>query len=383
MRWARAFVVASATIQLGGCAYNDHFDNRVARYDVAAEQARDQMILTNIVRASHAEPMSFIQLGQLSGSNTSTAVVGLPALLLGPFSPTAATAAIQKETIFGASAAGGQGFVGNQASTQGSTNFQATPAETKDFYRGLLTQVEPYTVQFFVEQGVSRELLFYLFTGEVIENGREVRNDPLNPNYDEFKRIVKLAMDYGLTTEPIPHAEKRAKAAPAKGQSGAPAGGASAGASQTENTQLCFDRSRMAPTVSPSLVSPICGAPQVSPDPRTVLYRGIHVTVIPRSVFGIFQFLGRTLAAGERGRIKLDSPEAVDLGPFRDEYLFDVEQAPSGSCFLTVDYEGATYCVPLQGANNTKRILSMLTQLLALNTSIQDIPITPIVQALP
>jgi hypothetical protein len=385
MPWIRAVVLALATASLAGCAYNDHFDNRVARYDVAAEQARDQMILTNIVRASHAEPMSFIQLGQLSGSNTSTAVVGLPALLLGPLSPVAATAALQKETIFGASVGGGQGFVGNQASTAGSTNFQATPAETKDFYRGLLSQVEPYTVQFFVEQGVSRELLFYLFTNTVIEDGREVRNDPLDQNYGEFEKIVKAAMEYGLSTEEIPGAAKHGR--PAKAASaGAKAPSASGSDSSDEsvsNTQLCFDRGMMTPGVPPVVLSPICGTPEISPDPRTVIFRGMHVAVIPRSVFGIFQFLGRAMAAGERGRIILHSSEAIDEGPFKDDLLFDVQQGGGGSCFLSVDYEGATYCVPLQGAENTKRIISMITQLLALNTSIQDIPITPIVQTLP
>ena len=52
--------VAAACGLVSGCAYNDHFDNRVARYDVASEKARDEMILTNIIRASRAEPLAFL-----------------------------------------------------------------------------------------------------------------------------------------------------------------------------------------------------------------------------------------------------------------------------------------------------------------------------------
>jgi hypothetical protein len=42
-----------------------------------------------------------------------------------------------------------------------------------------------------------------------------------------------------------------------------------------------------------------------------------------------------------------------------------------------VDYEGLNYCVPAEGAANTKRILGLLVQLIALNTSVEDIAITP------
>jgi hypothetical protein len=386
MMWRRASALATILALTSGCAYNDHFDNRVARYDVAAEQARDSMILTNIVRASHAEPMSFIQLGQLSGSNTSAATVGLPSLLLGPLSPTAATAALQKDVIFGSAAAGGNGYVGNQASTSGSTSFQATPAETKDFYRGLLSDVDPYTLEFFVNQGMSRELLFYLFTSEVIENGREVHNDPLSPDFPEFRKVVRAAVDYGLTSEPVP---TRKSARPGRTARRAdPAPSASVNSSDqnpdqaAQPTQLCFAKQDMAAGLSASDVSPICGTSEVSPDGRTVMYKGVRVTVIPRSVFAIFQFLGRILAAGQPARITLYSPQAIDQPPLADKYLFDVEENGPGPCFLSVDYEGVNYCIPLQGAENTKRILSILTQLLALNTSIQDIPVTPLVQSL-
>jgi len=376
----RFFLFALSSFFLTACAYNDHFENRVDRYDVAAEQARDAMILTNIIRASHAEPMSFLQLGKISGTNTSTATVGLPSVLFGPLSTVAATAVAQKEVIFGASANGGSGYVGNSASTSGSVNFETTTAETKDFYRGLLTEVDPRTLQFFIQQGISREMLFYLFTDRLIEvrfgQAHELRNDPLNPDFWKFQKSVDLAMDFGLSSEPIPG--RSIVKQKSKGDA----------IDLDENWQICFNKTYITKPLDTSHLEPICGSNHVSPDSRSVTFRGgkgetVKLSVLPRSPFAIFQFLGRTLAAGNQGRIRLQSPEAIDNGPMRDEYLFTVETGPTVGCFLSILYEGQNYCVPMEGAANTKRVLSLLTQLIALNTSIADVPITPTVRVIP
>jgi hypothetical protein len=367
----------------GGCAYNDHIENRVGRYDIAAEQARDTMVLTNIVRASHAEPMSFVQVSRVSGVNTSSMTLGLPSLLFGPQSPVTATAALQKAVIFGANAAGGNGYVGNSVTTSGSTNFDVSPSETKDFYRGLLAEVDPHTLEFFLQQGVSRELLFYLFTNKLLEERggkrRELRNDPLSPDFPEFQRAVHLAMDYGLSSEPVPSRRS------AKLDYGAKE--ASTPNHPHTKWQLCYNRAYMKTGIRTDMIGPICGSGKISENDQTVFFVGqngehVQLTVSPRSAFAIFQFLGRIVAAGERGWIRLYSEDAIDQPPMRDEYLFVVQTGASTGCFLDMDYEGERYCVPLIGAANTKRILSLLTQLIALNTSISDIPVTPSVRVL-
>ncbi len=359
---------------LAGCAVTDHFDDRVARYDIAAAQSRDSMILTNVVRASHAEPLSFVQLGQISGTSTTGATMGLPALVAGPAS--ALNAAAVHDAVFGASPAGGSGFVGNSANLSGSTSFQATPAETKDFYRGLLQEVEPRTLALFIQQGIARELLFYLFTDRIIEERggvkRELRNDPLDPNFPTFQNYVKLAMDYGLASELL--SEGRESADPTK--------------KKPERWRLCFNRLYMMADARPADNAPICGSSNASGDERTVSFVGrehtmVHLQVLPRSVFAIFEYLGRIVAAGERGRIRLVSADAIDQPPLRDEYLFVIETGAGGGCFITTAYEGQNYCVPKEGATNTKRILGLLAQLLALNTAIEDVPVTPTVRVVP
>jgi hypothetical protein len=370
-----------------GCAYNDRVDNRVARYDIAAEKARDEMILTNIIRASMAEPLAFVQLGQVTGVNTVSATIGLPSITFGP-APTKAVNALQSQTIFGADA-GTSGFAPNSGTISGSTTFNVTPSESKDFYLGLLTTVEPDTLAFFAQQGIARELLFYLFTDKIIESKGGVvtqfRNDPLDPKFPQFQYYVALAMKYGLSSEQAPGQKAAPPPRPKKGDDDK----AADTPPPPPKWRLCFDRSAWETGAPAAGNMPMCGAKEKLADERMVTFRdksGVQVKlqVLPRSTFAIFQFLGHIVAAEvaaeQTGHVKLRSTEAIGQPPLADDELFDVEDGPRGGCFLDVNYSGRDYCVPENGARNTKRILGLLAQLIALSTSLGGIPITPQVQ---
>jgi hypothetical protein len=394
MRMPPRHILGAFALLMSGCAYYDHFDNRVGTYDIVAAQARDSMILTNVIRASHAEPLSFVQLGQINGSGASAATLGLPPLILGPHvtaATSAATHVLQEQAVFGANPAGGSGFVGNSANISGSTNFTVSPSESKDFYEGLLHEVDPYILQLFIQQGVSRELLFYLFTDRlIVERGQEkteLRNDPLDPEtFARFQHFVTLAMEYGLSSEPVP--SKGGIRNGALMSSELASGGIllkPGKSGEPKKFQLCFEMRYRSSTAPPASNSPVCGEPTVSPEEHTVSYvnhegESVKLTVLPRSAFAIFQYLGRIVAAGEQGRIRLSSREAIDYGPLHDDFLFVVTDGSSGPCYLAVNYEGINYCVPAEGATNTKRILGLLVQLIALNTAIEDVPVTPTVR---
>ena len=145
----------------------------------------------------------------------------------------------------------------------------------------------------------------------------------------------------------------------------------------------------MAKDAPPAANAPICGADgHAGGDERTVSFNardGERVTlqILPRSAFAIFEYLGRIVAAGDRGRIQLVSPEAIDAPPLRDPYLFTVVSGAGQACFVATEYEGQSYCVPRDGAANTKRILGLLTQIIALNTAIEDVPVAPTVRVVP
>jgi len=404
-RVSRIAVAAATAAFVTGCAYNDHFDNRVDRFDIASEQARDQMILTNIVRASKAEPLAFLQIGKVTGVNSSSNQMGLPSLILGPSVPefakgvtgaasTYSAAQLGKQWVFGANP-GASGFAANSLTTSGSTTFDVNPSETKDFYRGLLLTVEPETLAFFSEQGVAPELLFYLFTEKIVEEKAghvtQYVNDPLEPEkFAGFQHYVGLAMTYGLAAEPEPGA---AKAKPAKKSGGGAKGGAdntsdstASDSAQGPDWRLCFDRSAWGPEVKFADNHPMCGSHEKLANPRMVTFRDregreVKLQVFPRSTFAIFQYLGRIVAAGDAGVITLRTADAIGAGALQDDKLFVLSRSGPASCFVSVDYGGGGYCVP-DDAINTKRILGLLAQLLALNTSVRDISLTPEVRLL-
>jgi hypothetical protein len=383
---SRLALASMLALSAASCAYNDYVDNRVARYDISAERARDEMILTNIIRASLAEPLAFVQLGQVTGVNTTSTTIGLPSLVLGPSLPTSAARTVQAQSVFGADA-GTSGFTANSGTISGSTTFNVTPSESKDFYRGLRTTVEPDTLAFFTQQGIARELLFYLFTDKIIEEKggvvHQLRNDPLDPNFKYFQHYVELAMDYGLSSEQDPTA-KPAAAKSNKGKDGAADASTS---SPAPKWRLCFDKTYRKAELPAAGNTPSCGTKQKLADDRMVTFLDksgatVKLQVLPRSTFAIFQFLGHIVAAQESGGIKLQSPEAIGNAPLVDDQLFVVNEGSGSGCFLSVNYAGRNYCVPQEGARNTKRILGLLAQLIALNTSLQAIPITQQVQVL-
>jgi len=396
MATLRLFLVAAALL-IWGCAATDHFQQRIDRYDVAAAESRDQMIFTNILRASRAEPLSFVQMGQITGSTTAGATVGLPSIILGPHIPLATSVAsntLQSESIFGGNPLGGSGYTANSVTMNGSTNFQVTPSETKEFYNGLLSEVEPRTLEFFTQQGIARELLFYLFTDKLIEERggkrRELRNDPLDPSFGDFQKYVRLAMEYGLSSEPIQKRGGASKTDASKTitinltDATAKSDGKQA---EPQQWRLCYSKIYRSSSAPPAGNAPICGDGTTSRDNRVVSFLGregqrVELLIMPRSAFAIFKFLGRIVAGGEAARIKLSSAEAIDHPPFSDDQLFVVEEGAVVGCFVSEFFEGKFYCVPQEGAVNTKRILGLLTQLIALNTSISQIPVAPTVQVL-
>ena len=339
----------------------------MSSFDRAAEKSRDEMILTNIIRASRSEPLSFVSVSGIHGSTTITGSVGLPAIVVGPLQTAA-----EHQFVFGGGSGSGSP---NAVSSAGSTTIDVSVQETKDFYRGLLTPVSPSTVAFFTSQGIPREILFYLFTDRLIETKggkrRELRNDPRSPTFEEFKHYVELAMEYGLSSEVI----------------AAPAG--KNAKNEHEYSRLCFDPLYKSPNVSFVGNNPICGSRARSGQGTNVgtfvSKKGevVSIEIRPRSTFEIFYYLGSLIKAGDDGLVQLSNQDDASLNGAKDNVLFLVAQGAGPSCFLSVAYAGSNYCVPDGSAPNTTRILGLLAQLLALNTTITDLPATPSVRIVP
>jgi hypothetical protein len=415
--WYRAYsmlVSMLVAVVAAACAIIDTVDPRYDVVNRASAKARNEGILLNIVRASRNVPLNFIAFSRVSGSQGASATVALPTFLLGP-TFTAVTTAVnaagavtgqtfsrqlgspQRDVIFNDRTAG--------ASANALNSFEISLLETKEFYSGLLHPVDLPTLNFFIRQGYERELLFWLFTESVRVSTREgvveFRNDPDSAVACEpggarercFSNIIDLALATGLTVET--RSEKSAS-----------------GGRPVVYGRLCFDRVLMQrarreyppemftelQTVVAGQHRPRCGiVPWINADGAAGKKKGgtpasaatdtlrfevlgstqgpLRFEITTRSVYGIYQFLGRI--------VRTDNPIRL-RGRGDDELLLTiVRRDVLTSCFVALDFEGIAYCVPNEGAENTKRVFGLLTQLLALRTLVGDLAITPTVRVAP
>ena len=418
-------IIAMACVGLSACAFTDGtVDGRYDTINRSTDAARNQAILLNIVRASRAEPLNFVAFSKIGGTTSTSMGVGLPTFFVGPD-----RALNQKQLTIGNNTL--------NASVGANSNFDIAILENRDFYSALLTPVDEVTLNFFERQGYPRELLFWLFADSVriTYNGKtaEFRNEPSDEKSCEFVpqrrcfvNYVDAAIDTGFRVETrvvdrvTTGSDGKSKLVP-----------------KTE-ARTCFDpvladrakrevqqglRTRM-PRLAGVAVNPICGKSpwpkeddesgkkrrsdtgsgegllsnrliiQSTPPQRQMpetrsLTRGLerpapvsatskHIFEIStRSTYGIYQYLGRILAEKAMGQVRLDGTGKDDA------QVLTIVEGGTVPCFTQVEDAGRHYCVPAEGAENTKRIISLLAQLLALKTPQSELPFTPTVRVTP
>jgi hypothetical protein len=96
-----------------------------------------------------------------------------------------------------------------------------------------------------------------------------------------------------------------------------------------------------------------------------------------RSTFSMYNFLG-SLAREQDSEINRMVDPTVE-----DRHVLTINQGQPVGCFVSAVLEFGVYCVPIDGAANTKRTFSILSQLLALKTTTGDLQIQPILRLLP
>ena len=274
--------------------------------------------------------------------------VALPTFVTGP-NPVPAT--IQRDVIFSNTTL--------NSSVTASGSFDITVLESRDFYSALLSPVDLPTLNYFLRQGYSRELLFWLFTDSVRETvGNttfEYRNEPgLSENRCPavagqprcFNKMVDVAIGAGLTVETrIERGGSRA---------------AKKGAEAPRNVvhgRLCFDpvlatraKAEYAPDLYDWRQSPAGHQPQCRkwhPDHKergqgdtdvlTFQLVGTPVgavkyEIITRSTFGIYQFLGNILARGLTNEVRMRLP----LDNQEDPRILNVTRERDDGCFTEI-----------------------------------------------
>jgi hypothetical protein len=440
MWWRVLLVGALLAGALGACAVVDPVDNRYDTVSRSLAKARNESIFLNLVRASHDYPLSFTVVANVTPSLTNTTSLALPSFLLGPHIPsfgapgTNVTAPLftpGRDVIFGNTTAGN--------TTAVSTNFSVSTQETSAFYQGFLKPIDLQTLSYFIRQGYSRELLFWLFTDSFT---LELPNAPpfgyhysppddygcsqIDPKHRCFIDWVHNAAYTGLTVEEKTEQANASYSAPKGGTQG---GGSSGSPKGLSYARFCFNpvlAQQAASAVSPALVQEAqnnldiqrtllfhskltCGSPDWTPEADKDVAQAdilpltfsptnstsgpqISFSITPRSAYGVFVFLGTLM---KMQREHLEPSHYAYIPPNRpyaaeppvletvheDPALITVMQNLGGQCFVHTWFEDGDYCVPEQAAT-TKRIFGLLAQLIAIQTAAADLSITPVVRVI-
>jgi hypothetical protein len=434
---AGTFVAGALT----ACAMVDPVDSRYDTVSRSLSKARNEAIFLNLVRASHDYPLSFTTIANVTPTMTNTSTIGLPTFSSGPpnciigtlsapFTHTCSfpTSVPGASTIFGSTTASN--------ATAVSTNFNVATQETNAFYGGFLKPIDLTILAYFIRQDYPRELLFWLFIDSFeLKTSRGALGYHYNPKDDLgcdpndrirhrcFIDWLHSATLNGLTVE-----EKTQQRASGTAKSGSE--GPSAAAKPTTYTYARFCFNTVLAGQAQALAAPEflnankldvdfsqvheeqlqCGSKNWHPErnagdpqedilPLTFANGTVTFRIIPRSAYGVFEFLG-TLMKLERGGwspsdyppdrpisggYPSDRPWVGAIPPLlatvhEDPRLITV-QLQGGECFAHTWFIDGDYCVP-ETATTTKQIFSLLAQLIAIQTAASDLSITPVVQVI-
>jgi hypothetical protein len=410
---------------LGACSVVDPVDTRYDTISRSLAKARNESILLNLIRASHDYPLSFATVANVTPTMTNVSSLALPSFLFGPNIGLPTTTSVftpGRDVIFGNSTASNSTSVGS--------NFNVSTQETSTFYEGFLKPIDLQVLDYFIRQGYSRELLFWLFTDavEITVQGQTIGTryfppedygcSPKDVRRRCFRHFVLVAIAAGVTVE-----EQTLQKAPAAGSAGGSTKSASGGKAETAIfARFCFNpvlAERAANAMGAELYrevttkyvdlplkyfSPKCGsdwdpvseASKPQPDTFNFNVGPIKFKIIPRSAFGVFEFLGALI------RMQRDNPQPAPTVYIPAERVAEEQKLPilrtvppnadpdlvrvvaangDARCFVHTWFYDGDYCVP-ESATNTKQIFSLLAQLIAIQTAATDLSITPIVRVI-
>ncbi len=400
--------VVLAAVWLSSCAVADQFAPRAVAYNIEAENARDQTLLLNIIRAAYRKPMQFSDLVSVTGTATATGTVG-SSLLVGPHQ-----AASASNLSPGVTFAGGPTFTVNTL-------------DTKEFYSGILAPIDKSLVDYYTSIRIPRQVLYTLLFAEIdIDTGTKHIIIPNNPDcqakWDAFQNVLSSLLDAGLTIRlkrptnsnfgPILSAhslsdpEKLADLAkekidlvPVKRKSGGPTLYWHAVKDKPQVTFSVDHPQRVLAalaTISEKSDNARCAGrrsnrqarlhPWVATAATRTLLPGVTVRI--RSIEGVIYFLGEIT----RFELGLDGENAKPIRPWLcfkkhgdlcdtgKDVLFSLRPPYSGTSISTT-YQGQAYSMDVDpsGLNHSAQVLEFVTQLLALSSSSKDLPAPSVV----
>jgi hypothetical protein len=204
--------VAAATLTtifatvLVGCAIVDQYSGRAIVYNLEAEQAQEQALLLNIVRAYLRRPMQFTTVSTITGVASASAGIQYALPTNVPFRPatqgaTGIAAFPPLPTwLFSGSMSGGPAFT-------------VPVLDTQEFYQGILKAIPGQIWDLYIQANYPRDLLFNVFIQKVVmhtgdESCHTDQCEFVFTNYpgddiqiDMFQALADYLLELGLTTE--------------------------------------------------------------------------------------------------------------------------------------------------------------------------------------
>jgi len=173
-------VIAVASL---GCVTAGAISRRAINYNVAAETARNEMLLLNILRARSQYPMIFTGLSRITGSLRTEARIG-------------GNTNLQSGDPIQQAISPSVGLID-------SPTFDVAVLESQEFMRGIMTPLSFDLIEYLWDQGFTREVLLYL-TVERIEVAcaradslRELVNEPGDPSFEAFQNALNALVESG------------------------------------------------------------------------------------------------------------------------------------------------------------------------------------------
>jgi hypothetical protein len=232
---------------LTGCSPLDVYAFRAIQYNFEAEETQNQVILLNIVRSALHRPMEFTEITNIVGGNSASGTTSF-----------SFPVGYRPSTGVTTGTAGG--------SIGGSTTFTIPVLDTQDFYEGLLNDVQPSLLAYYLQSPfVSKELLLNLFVERIVVHvsdkdcaqnhaatcERDFRNNPSGAeDIALFQTLIRYLLSMQVSAEPIKAKSKtqtiNANGATininggSTGASSDSSGGAGGGSSQATPYRLCF-----------------------------------------------------------------------------------------------------------------------------------------------
>jgi hypothetical protein len=192
--WTATFLCAA--LCAASCTTFTPLDQTGESINRNATSYANNATLLNVVRASLSEPITFITITGLDGTDQAGSSLGLPGITVGPKLP----ATPRNYFTFGP----------NSVTRANQNTFHISVVDDPASFTALLTPLNPAMIGFFIRQGYPRELLFFLFIDELREiddHGNVVAqwtNDPshnTDTGFGGFIGQMATLLKDGLTAE--------------------------------------------------------------------------------------------------------------------------------------------------------------------------------------